>query len=447
MANNIIGIAHAFDHGSRSMSSDANRTPLLSHHSPSPSYHSSSQRKCRPDLAKIITIASFFVCIFIFAGVIWYMFLQSGGTDPFAHILLPENCTCVEERAQKSCLEKDVFRRDTCVQRDEICSDGLHIPEWLCPQDCSAPCKYDLKVCGQNQCGNGGLCQAIDNDRKCTCAYGFNGENCQHQVDGNVCGDTLSRPGESIMTITSTSSCHCASLCDFVPECHRWEFKPPNQCDLRKSSPEPFEMSTAGHKSGVKSCGGLSANHTGRVLVHTTAEDVCSCKDLCFANYDCFGWTWTEGTCLLRNKGSLTLAGWENGVLSGHRDINCHPIINFEQITEGLTDFPMHDVKEMMGEQCAAMCGLEKPQFQCNSMQNNTFQCDHTYGNQNVGYQYVTSPSGSVSQFCCSCHERFRCHFLECQEENPGRCLTCRANFALAPSLVASFFLVFWIIF
>ena len=80
--------------------------------------------------------------------------------------------------------------------------------------------------------------------------------------------------------------------------------------------------------------------------------------------------------------------------------------------------------------------------YECNSMQNNTFQCDHLEGDRNVAYQYVTDPKGGVSQFCCSCHERFRCHFLECNEESPGRCLTCRANISLAPSILSTLFIL-----
>jgi len=436
---------HARMHPSHSNSRQ--EEPLIASHS-RPNSNSSSQRKCRPDISKLAISSAFVVCIILFAGLIWYMFLRSGGVDPFAHIQLPSNCTCVEERAQKSCLEKDIFHHPVCVPREEVCSDGLHVPEWLCPQDCSTPCKYDLKVCQRNMCSNGGVCQAIDNDRKCMCSYGYSGSDCKSQIDPNVCGDTLSRPAENVMTVTAESSCHCASLCDFVSDCHRWEFIPPTQCDLRKSSTDPSIAATAtGQKSGVKSCGGLSANHTGEVLSESVSDDACGCKELCYEDISCFGWSWSSGSCYLRNKGSLTLEGWENGLFSGHRDINCHPIINFKKVTDGVENFPLTDAKEVMGQECAQMCALEKPQFECHSLQNNTYECNNMDGDQHVSYQYVEAPTGEVSQFCCGCHESFRCHFLECSEESPGACLTCRASQGFIPSLLLTFCLLIFLIF
>lgn len=134
----------------------------------------------------------------------------NGGSCPTTN---SSDCICESGFSGSKCENVELCSTENCPE-PKICSDG----KCTCPENinCDGPC-------ASIPCSNGATCHQRENEYLCECADGFNGTNCEEDVDEcvqqGICGHGIcvNRPG--------SFQCYCEPgytglLCDLdVDEC------------------------------------------------------------------------------------------------------------------------------------------------------------------------------------------------------------------------------------
>ncbi|XP_019645304.1 PREDICTED: fibropellin-1-like [Branchiostoma belcheri] len=138
---------------------------------------------------------------------------QNGGTCTDRQFFVGYYCTCPAEYGGTYC-EIDLQTIDECAsnpcQHAGTCTDALNSYTCSCaPGYQGTNCETDIDECASNPCQNEGTCIDLVNSYACSCAAGFQGTNCETETAGRCASDPCQN-GATCVDIPNSYICSCA---------------------------------------------------------------------------------------------------------------------------------------------------------------------------------------------------------------------------------------------